>query len=45
MTALISEQTEHRNPEGRTYWFNTQSRESVWEKPDGMPNFLGCSKR
>ena len=29
-------QTEHRNPEGRTYWFNTGTRESVWEKPDGM---------
>lgn len=28
-------QTEHRNPEGRTYWFNTGTRESVWEKPDG----------
>ncbi|KAF8889322.1 hypothetical protein BD779DRAFT_1520931 [Infundibulicybe gibba] len=27
--------TEHRNPEGRTYWFNTGTRESVWEKPDG----------
>ncbi|KAG8220839.1 hypothetical protein J3R82DRAFT_2333, partial [Butyriboletus roseoflavus] len=27
--------TEHRNPEGRTYWFNTATRESVWEKPDG----------
>ncbi|KAF8074918.1 hypothetical protein FPV67DRAFT_1475444 [Lyophyllum atratum] len=28
--------TEHRNPEGRTYWFNTASRESVWEKPDDL---------
>jgi hypothetical protein len=28
-------QTEHRNPEGRTYWFNTATKESVWEKPDG----------
>ncbi|KAI8985558.1 hypothetical protein BD414DRAFT_578408 [Trametes punicea] len=28
--------TEHRNPEGRTYWFNTQTRESVWEKPDEL---------
>ncbi|OJA09724.1 hypothetical protein AZE42_08800 [Rhizopogon vesiculosus] len=28
--------TEHRNPEGRTYWFNTGSRESVWEKPDDL---------
>ncbi|PIL25013.1 hypothetical protein GSI_12901 [Ganoderma sinense ZZ0214-1] len=29
-------QTEHRNPEGRTYWFNTNTRESVWEKPDDL---------
>ncbi|KAL1726570.1 hypothetical protein EV714DRAFT_287125 [Schizophyllum commune] len=28
--------TEHRNPEGRTYWFNTGTRESVWEKPDAL---------
>ncbi|KAI3600446.1 formin binding protein, partial [Moniliophthora roreri] len=28
--------TEHRNPEGRTYWFNTVTRESVWEKPDEL---------
>ncbi|KAI0331462.1 hypothetical protein GY45DRAFT_1404762 [Cubamyces sp. BRFM 1775] len=28
--------TEHRNPEGRTYWFNTQTRVSVWEKPDDL---------
>ncbi|KAJ8694912.1 U1 snRNP protein [Pleurotus ostreatus] len=28
--------TEHRNPEGRTYWFNTTTRESVWEKPDDL---------
>ncbi|KAL0067206.1 U1 snRNP protein [Marasmius tenuissimus] len=28
--------TEHRNPEGRTYWFNTVTKESVWEKPDDL---------
>ena len=28
-------QTEHRNAEGRTYWYNTSNKESVWEKPDG----------
>ncbi|KAF9006017.1 hypothetical protein BDQ17DRAFT_1352580 [Cyathus striatus] len=28
--------TEHRNPEGRTYWFNTGTRQSVWEKPDDL---------
>ncbi|RXW23051.1 hypothetical protein EST38_g2826 [Candolleomyces aberdarensis] len=28
--------TEHRNPEGRTYWFNTGTKNSVWEKPDDL---------
>ena len=32
---LSLHQTEHRNPEGRTYWFNTGTKQSVWEKPDG----------
>ncbi|KAG8789631.1 hypothetical protein FRC15_006363 [Serendipita sp. 397] len=26
--------TEHRNAEGRTYWNNTITKQSVWEKPD-----------
>lgn len=28
--------TEHRSPDGRLYWFNTQSRASVWERPDEL---------
>ncbi|KAF9054471.1 hypothetical protein BJ165DRAFT_1439062 [Panaeolus papilionaceus] len=28
--------TEHRNTEGRTYWFNTGTKQSVWEKPDEL---------
>ncbi|KAH8110818.1 hypothetical protein DFH11DRAFT_1730027 [Phellopilus nigrolimitatus] len=28
--------TEHRNAEGRTYWFNTSTKESVWEKPEAL---------
>ncbi|KAF8347783.1 pre-mRNA-processing protein prp40 [Amanita rubescens] len=28
--------TEHRNPEGRTYWFNTATKQSVWEKPNDL---------
>jgi pre-mRNA-processing factor 40 len=28
--------TEHRNTEGRTYWFNTATKQSVWEKPDDL---------
>ncbi|KLO11520.1 hypothetical protein SCHPADRAFT_905943 [Schizopora paradoxa] len=31
---MASVWTEHRNAEGRTYWFNTTNKESVWEKPD-----------
>nr|GAT60860.1 predicted protein [Mycena chlorophos] len=34
-TTTPSVWTEHRNPEGRTYWFNPSTNESVWEKPDG----------
>ncbi|KAF9466036.1 hypothetical protein BDZ94DRAFT_1251953 [Collybia nuda] len=34
--AVMNIWTEHRNPEGRTYWFNTGTRESVWEKPDDL---------
>ncbi|EPQ56799.1 hypothetical protein GLOTRDRAFT_105293 [Gloeophyllum trabeum ATCC 11539] len=32
----MSSWTEHRNPEGRTYWFNAVTKESVWEKPDEL---------
>ncbi|KAJ7178563.1 hypothetical protein C8R43DRAFT_913533 [Mycena crocata] len=34
--ATLAIWTEHRNPEGRTYWFNTGTKESVWEKPDDL---------
>ncbi|KAF8207601.1 hypothetical protein K438DRAFT_2078167 [Mycena galopus ATCC 62051] len=34
--AALTIWTEHRNPEGRTYWFNTGTKESVWEKPDDL---------
>ncbi|KAG5652053.1 hypothetical protein H0H81_006473 [Sphagnurus paluster] len=34
--SVMSIWTEHRNPEGRTYWFNTGTNESVWEKPDEL---------
>jgi len=32
---VFFDQTEHRNPEGRTYWYNPATKESVWEKPEG----------
>ncbi|KAL5536709.1 PRP40 [Sanghuangporus sanghuang] len=28
--------TEHRNAQGHTYWFNTATKESVWEKPEAL---------
>ncbi|KZS98672.1 hypothetical protein SISNIDRAFT_546577 [Sistotremastrum niveocremeum HHB9708] len=28
--------TEHRDASGRLYWFNTSSKESVWDKPDAL---------
>ncbi|GJJ11302.1 hypothetical protein Clacol_005534 [Clathrus columnatus] len=28
--------TEHRNAEGRSYWYNANTKESVWEKPDDL---------
>lgn len=28
--------TEHRNSEGRSYWYNAITKESVWEKPDDL---------
>ncbi|KAF7316925.1 hypothetical protein HMN09_00426700 [Mycena chlorophos] len=42
-TTTPSVWTEHRNPEGRTYWFNPSTNESVWEKPDGALSSLHAS--
>ncbi|CAE6462005.1 unnamed protein product [Rhizoctonia solani] len=28
--------TEYRNPEGRVYWYNTQTKLSSWEKPEEL---------
>jgi pre-mRNA-processing factor 40 len=28
--------TEHKNTEGRTYWSNSVTRQSVWEKPEEL---------
>ncbi|KAI0065611.1 hypothetical protein BV25DRAFT_1913625 [Artomyces pyxidatus] len=28
--------TEHTNQDGRTYWYNPSTKESVWEKPDEL---------
>ena len=29
----VSEWSEHKNPEGKCYYYNSRTQESVWEKP------------
>lgn len=31
-----SEWTEHKAPDGRTYYYNTVSKQSLWEKPNEL---------
>ncbi|XP_012268534.2 pre-mRNA-processing factor 40 homolog A [Athalia rosae] len=31
-----SEWTEHKAPDGRTYYYNSQTKQSLWEKPDEL---------
>lgn len=28
--------TEHKSPDGRTYYYNTLTKQSLWEKPDEL---------
>ena len=32
----VSEWSEHKNPEGKAYFYNSRTQESVWEKPQVM---------
>ena len=35
------EWSEHKAPDGRSYYFNAQVGESVWEKPAALKDFEG----
>ncbi|EAA12318.5 AGAP008263-PA [Anopheles gambiae str. PEST] len=35
-TAIVNEWSEHKTPEGRTYYYNSITKQSLWEKPDEM---------
>lgn len=34
--APTSEWTEHKSPDGRTYYYNNVTKQSLWEKPDEL---------
>uniref|UniRef100_A0A8C3R0K3 Pre-mRNA processing factor 40 homolog A n=1 Tax=Cyanoderma ruficeps TaxID=181631 RepID=A0A8C3R0K3_9PASS len=36
MDAQKSTWTEHKSPDGRTYYYNTETKQSTWEKPDDL---------
>lgn len=33
--------TEHKAPDGRSYYYNAKTQESVWEKPQAMKDLEG----
>ncbi|XP_017952537.1 pre-mRNA-processing factor 40 homolog A isoform X1 [Xenopus tropicalis] len=35
-TKLKLQWTEHKSPDGRTYYYNAETKQSTWEKPDDM---------
>lgn len=35
--------TEHRAPDGRSYFYNSKAGESVWEKPQALKDFEGIT--
>ena len=32
----VSEWSEHKMPDGRLYYYNSKTKESVWEKPEAL---------
>ncbi|NXY11822.1 PR40A factor, partial [Pteruthius melanotis] len=36
--------TEHKSPDGRTYYYNTETKQSTWEKPDDLKTPAEVSK-
>lgn len=38
---LASEWIEYKTPEGKSYYFNSKSQESVWEKPKPLLELEG----
>ena len=41
LVARASEWTEHKAPDGRSYYYNSKSLESVWEKPQPLKDLEG----
>lgn len=35
-TASVGEWSEHKAPDGRTYYYNTVTKQSSWQKPDQL---------
>lgn len=41
--APTSEWTEHKSPDGRTYYYNSITKQSAWEKPDELKTIAEVS--
>lgn len=38
-----TEWTEHKSPDGRTYYYNNVTKQSLWEKPDELKTIAEVS--
>lgn len=41
MVSQAAHWTEHKAPDGRSYYYNSKTLESVWEKPQAMKDLEG----